>query len=246
VDFDLFLPHSSVDALFVLGNILVFLMAAIGFVRFWKAMTRGHTDFKMGFFPALFSVVGEILSHGRFRQCGTNHPRAIAHMILLFGFIGAMITTGAVFVFVFIPHYLHLLGLESLQSWFTVPIDLPHPVKFIGALSGIGLVVGSVMLIYRRWTNKDEVGANGYADYLFLYIIFFTGLTGMGAWLIRATGIGTLAYITYFIHMVFVFFLLWYMPYSKFAHMIYRTLALVHARRIGRQPRSQEIPARAA
>ena len=184
-------------------------------------------------------MVGEILSHSRFRECGTNHPRAIAHMILLFGFIGAMITTGCVFLFVFIPHYLHEWGLADLVPYFSVPIDLPHPVKFIGALSGIGLLVGSLMLIFRRWTNKDDVGANGYTDYLFLYVIFFTGLTGMGSWLIRVADLAMLAYITYFIHMVFVFFLLWYMPYSKFAHMIYRTLALIHARMIGHQPRAQ-------
>lgn len=246
IDFNLFLPHSSVDALFVLGNILIFILAATGFVRFWKALSAGHSDYKMGFIPAAIGVIGEILGHNRFRLCGTNHPRAIAHMILLFGFIGAAITTGCVFLFVFIPHYLHLLGWESLVPWFSLPIDLPHPVKFIGMFAGIGLVVGSMLLVFRRWTNKDDVGANGYADYLFLYIIFFTGLTGVGAWLIRVAGLPMLAYTTYFLHMVFVFFLLWYMPYSKFAHMIYRTLALIHARRIGRQPRCQVTSTQAA
>jgi len=149
-----------------------------------------------------------------------------------------MITTGAVFLFVFIPHYLHLLGLESLHSWFPVPIDLPHPVKFIGMFSGIGLVVGGALLIFRRWANKDGVGANGYSDYLFLYVMALVGLTGMLSWLTRLTGVPMLAYVNYFIHMVFVFFLLWYMPYSKFAHMIYRTLALIHCRMIGRERRS--------
>ena len=140
---------------------------------------------------------------------------------------------------VFIPHYLHLLGLESLNSFFHVPIDLPHPVKFIGMFAGLGLIIGGAMLIYRRWKNKDNVGANGYADYFFLYVIFFTGLTGMLSWLTRVFTPSMVAYVNYFIHMVFVFMLLWYMPYSKFAHMIYRTLALVYARMIGREAKAR-------
>ena len=158
-------------------------------------------------------------------------------MLLLYGFIGAMITTGLVFLFIFIPHYLNLLGLEGARSFFDLPLELPHPVKILGALSGLSLVIGGILLVYRRWTNRDEVGANGYTDYLFLYMLFFTGLTGMLSWLTRLTGVPLLAYVNYFVHMVFVFFLLWYMPYSKFAHMIYRTLGLIYARQIGREPR---------
>jgi len=82
--------------------------------------------------------------------------------------------------------------------------------------------------------KKDEVGANAYSDYLFLYMIFFTGLTGMFSWLIRVADLAMLAYAVYYLHLVCVFFILWYMPYSKFAHMIFRTLALVHARKTGR------------
>jgi len=111
-------------------------------------------------------------------------------------------------------------------------------VKMLGALSGIGLTVGGAWLIFRRWANKDQIGANGYPDYLFLYVVFFAGITGMFSWLIRVADFALAAYIMYFIHLVFVYFLLWYMPYSKFAHMFYRTLALVYCRRIGREPRN--------
>lgn len=115
------------------------------------------------------------------------------------------------------------------------PIELPSPIKILGALSGIARITGGAMPINRRWTDKDAVGTNSYVDYLFLYIIFFVGLTGMLSWITRSyLAVPFIAYVNYFIHLVVVFFLLWYMPYSKFAHMIYRSLALTYARNIGR------------
>jgi quinone-modifying oxidoreductase subunit QmoC len=238
IDFNLFLPHSTVDVLFVFGNIMIFLFAFIGFRRFWKALHQDTQGHKLSLARGVILTFKEILSHARFRDCDTNRPRATAHLLLFFGFIAAMFTTGAVLVFIFIPHYLHLLGMESMSSFFELPLELPHPIKILGALGGVGLVVGGGMLVYRRWTNKEEVGANGYTDYLFLYVLFLTGLTGMSSWLTRYTGVPMIAYANYFVHMVCVYFLLWYMPYSKFAHMIYRTIAIVHAKRIGREPRS--------
>jgi quinone-modifying oxidoreductase subunit QmoC len=237
VDFNLFLPHSSVDALFVFGNILIFLLATIGFLRFWKGLKLPDEKYQTSFVSAVIITLKEIMVHGRFRDCDANRPRTVGHMMLLFGFIGAMITTGMVFIFIFVPHYLNLLGLEQLHPFFELPIELPHPVKILGALSGTALTVGGILLIYRRWTNRDQVGANGYTDYLFLYMMFLAGVTGMASWLTRLTEVAMLAYVTYFVHLVFVFFLLWYMPYSKFAHMIYRTLALVHATQVGSLPK---------
>jgi len=239
IDFDYFLRHSFVDALFVLGNIIIFIFAAIGFVRFWKGLKSSGIESKMSFFKALMLTIKDIITHTNFYSCETNKPRALGHLLLFYGFIGAMITTGAVFIFIFIPHYLHMLGLENLHSFFALPVELPHPVKILGAVSGLALVIGGAILIIRRWQNRDDVGANGYADYLFLYMLFLVGFTGMLSWLTRLTGVAMLAYIVYFIHLVVVFFLLWYMPYSKFAHMIYRTLALVYAQSIGRTAREQ-------
>jgi quinone-modifying oxidoreductase subunit QmoC len=238
IDFDYFLRHSFVDALFVIGNIIIFIFAAVGFLKFWRGLKSNSFESKLSFISALILTIKEIIKHGNFNKCETNKPRAIGHMMVLFGFIGAMITTGCIFILIFVPHYLHLLGLEQFHSLFTVPIDLPNPIKILGGLSGLALVIGGGMLIIRRWHNKDDVGANGYSDYLFLYILFFVGLTGMLSWITRLIGIPMLAYINYFLHLLVVFFLLWYMPYSKFAHMIYRTLALVYARSVDRVSRS--------
>jgi len=237
IDFNIFMPHSTVDALFVIGNILIFTLAAIGFRRFWRGLQGRGEDQRMSFISGMVQALKEIISHARFFKCETNRSRSWAHMILFAGFGGAMITTGCVFIFVFVPHYLNMLGLEQFESFFHLPLDISHPVKILGAVSGVLMTIGGGMLIVRRWLDKEKVGASGYADNLFLWIIFLVGITGMLSWLIRVAELAMPAYAAYFLHLVFVYFLLWYMPYSKFAHMIYRSLALVYSKQIGREPR---------
>ncbi|MEW5701838.1 MAG: quinone-interacting membrane-bound oxidoreductase complex subunit QmoC [Candidatus Zixiibacteriota bacterium] len=233
IDFNLFLPHQYVDALFVIGNIMIFIFAAVGFRRFWKGMQRPGEKYELSFVGSLLKTIPEVLSHRKFRECDTNRPRTWGHLLLFYGFLGAMVTTGAIFVSIFAPHYLEQIGLQVLRPLFELPLNLPNPIKILGALSGVALALGGALLIIRRWGKKDEVGANGYTDYLFLYVIFLAGATGMAAWVARWAGTATIAYGSYFAHLVCVFFLLWYMPYSKFAHMIYRLLALAQARRLG-------------
>ena len=114
------------------------------------------------------------------------------------------------------------------------PIPMGHPVKWLGNLSGIAGIIGTGALLLRRWTDSEEVGANGYQDWLFLIVIFLTFVTGFLTQVVRLSGTD-FAFAVYYVHLCVVFFLLWYAPYSKFGHMFYRTLALVRARMSGRE-----------
>ena len=61
-----------------------------------------------------------------------------------------------------------------------------------------------------------------------LVILGLTTLTGFLSQGLRLAGL-PVAYAMYFVHLLLVFFLLVYIPYSKLSHLVYRTLAMLHA-----------------
>lgn len=227
VDYNDFIRHGWTEGLFITGNVIIFAFAAVGLLRFWKEMKRTFPgEPSKGFVPSVIETFIEIATHKNFNNCITNKPRAVSHFLVLFGFIGSMATAGLALLWTV------ALGHHS-------PIDLPNLIKVLGTVSGLMMLIGLGILLTRRATDADKVGANGYADKMFLYIIAIVAFTGLILQFIRMAGLAHVAYIMYFIHLVFVFFLLWYAPYSKFAHMFYRTLALIYVRSINRQPRQR-------
>ena len=230
VEYAEFFPHQYLEPFFIAGNVLIFAFAAIGLLRFWSGLkhSAGKND-GPGFIPALITTVIDIFSHKKFFDCGINKPRALAHILVFGGFVGAMITTGVV-VLVMLGHNIFNIPAEISHPIF----EAPHPVKLLGIVSGIAMLAGGWMLLSRRNKDSDNVGTDGYSDRLFLNMIVLTALTGLLSYIFRLIDIALIAYPVYYIHLVIVFFLLWYMPYSKFAHMLYRTLALVWTRSVNR------------
>ncbi|MFC1731974.1 quinone-interacting membrane-bound oxidoreductase complex subunit QmoC [candidate division KSB1 bacterium] len=218
IGYSSFLPHIWAEGLFITGNVIIFLFAAVGFVRFWNFMKRNNNGQAPGLVSSLLGILKDVISHSRFGKCGTNKTRYLAHLLVFYGFIGAMITAGLAVFFTTI--------VEIVPS----PIPLLHPIKILGIVSGTAMVAGCGIQISRRINKTDDVGADGYPDRLFLYMLLLVALTGLLTLFIRFIGIPELGYAVYFIHLVFVFFLLWFMPYSKFAHMVYRLLAMAFAK----------------
>ena len=224
--FKKFLPHPWLEVLFMGGNALIFLFAGIGLYRFWKGLNEANDKAGKGFIPSLIAVIMEVLFHRTFFDCEANKSRSWGHVLVFFGFMGAMATAG-------------LAVVAQMGFHLEPPIPLVHPIKWLGNASLAAGLLGLLIIFYNRLTDPDKVGANGYSDWLFLIILFLTFLTGGASQFVRIQGTAVAAYSIYYVHLVVVFFLLWYAPYSKFAHMFYRTLALVYLKSIGRERRNK-------
>ncbi|ROL59224.1 hypothetical protein D9V86_10965 [Bacteroidetes/Chlorobi group bacterium ChocPot_Mid] len=233
-----FVHKLVIEGLFIPGNLLIFTFAGIGLTNYWKSLKENNKigEPQMSFLQAAWKVLWDFLAHKKFEKCPTNSNRRYGHIYAFYGFVGTMIATGLVVVGE-IYHYGHMFDndfMMAISFYLPYPMGLFHPVKVLGVISGLFLVIGLLLFLLKRYKTQEHDGKSSYNDWLFLWVIFGVGLTGMGIVFIRLSGVAVLAYITYFIHLTLVFFLLWYMPYSKFAHMIYRFLGLTFLKMHGR------------
>jgi quinone-modifying oxidoreductase subunit QmoC len=139
---------------------------------------------------------------------------------------------------------LDLYVLPSFGVASLYPFDLGHPMKVLANVGGVLLVFGCTKAIVDRLRDPNDAQTSTSFDWLFIWLLLGVGVTGFVIEIMRfaidpaAEGTAvSVAYALYFIHLVLVFQLLVYLPYSKFAHLLYRTTAMAYAEHTGRAQR---------
>jgi quinone-modifying oxidoreductase subunit QmoC len=218
-----------VDIIFISLAVWVVAIFAMGLKNFItdiheNALLEGKTDKKElelgGIIMALIRVIPTILKHDKFSECTENKDRYLAHFLVFYSFIGLFIVTNAFFV--------ALYGLQIHG-----PYAQMNPVKWLANISGVALIIGGVLMIRNRLSKTDQTSA--YKDWYLLGLVLGLGLTGMLTETTRLAGLAGISYWTYFIHLVFVFNLFAFLPFSKLAHLVYRTVAMAYNEYSGRQ-----------
>jgi len=218
-----------VDMIFVPLSIWVVVIFALGLKRFIadiheNAVLEGKTEKKelnlFGFIKAIPSILPTILKHDKFSECSENKDRATAHLMVFWSFVGLFIVTNIFFVvlYVFQQHG---------------PYSQLNPVKWLANVAGVALVIGSALMIKNRLSKKDQTST--YKDWYLLGLVFGLGVTGVLTEATRLAGMAGATYVVYFIHLVFVFNLFAFLPFSKLAHLVYRTVAMAYNEYSGRQ-----------
>jgi quinone-modifying oxidoreductase subunit QmoC len=204
-------PIPVMEALFFTVSGFVILAFGIGISRFISALRASGAggDILAGLVPALLVV----LTHRRFSQCGKEKSRYVGHMLTFWGFIGLAATGTAV-------------GIGTMAGVMSTPLDLISPWKLLANLSAVVILIGSVILLADRIKDPVKRARSTYFDWFFLVTIAGVVVTGLASELLRLAQAASVMYSVYFVHLVLIFALFLYAPYSKFAHLAYRTVAM--------------------
>jgi quinone-modifying oxidoreductase subunit QmoC len=223
--FSRFFPIYLVDGIFLTVTALALLSMGVGVRNFLQGMhtnsiREGYAEDRplvMGdYVKGLISVLPTILFHNKFKLCTTNRDQYTSHLLAMFGFVGLFITTTIVF-----------LGLVLFHS--ETPYSLANPVKWLANISGFGLLAGIMIMLAKRLKPKVAESTNTYPDWALIWMIVATAVSGLLAQFSRLAGDAGLSYTIYFLHLVAVFYIIAYLPYSKLAHLVYRTAAMAYA-----------------
>jgi quinone-modifying oxidoreductase subunit QmoC len=219
-----FFPTLLVDFIFVPAFFFAVAVLAKGVLAYWQDINAPHpwrVKVEGNLVGNLIATLKDILLHNRFRLCELTYNRSTNHLFLVFGFIFLAVVTSWEFLNEWVLHH------ES-------PYFLLSPIKLLAMAGTASLLYGIWNILKERQANAEKAGYGSYYDWFLIYVIFAVGVTGLLAWLFRLVGIRILAYPTYFLHLTAVFMLFFYAPYTKMAHIVYRTVAMLHARMSGR------------
>jgi ferredoxin/nitrate reductase gamma subunit len=176
---------------------------------------------------ALWSAIGvESLGQKRYREdCADDKPveplyrrRWLIHSLTLWGFLGLFAAT--------LIHYgSDIVGLTG----FTESV-VYYSARLVGTIGGLAMMYGVTWFAINRYQKVSAAAQHTSAsDWWFLGMLWFTGLTGFiieVSLYLPQTHPQPWAYVLFLVHVSIAMELVLFLPFTKFAHVMYRPVAL--------------------
>jgi ferredoxin len=211
-----FLSFIHLDPIHLAGIALVAFIVLVAVVQIWilyRNLRSGPgaaacITKKAG--VSAWKALSESVVQGRFGECDNGLLRRLAHIGVSWGFMGMFLATV-------------IIGAVDF-NW----LPWPRWVSLVlGSVSGALTILGLAYYVYLRVTRKTAIGKYSHpSDWAFLILLALSVLSGFVMLLFRLLNLPLAAYLAFAFHLVVVFDLLVTFPFSKFAHVIYRPVAL--------------------
>jgi quinone-modifying oxidoreductase, subunit QmoC len=215
-----FLPSTFIHKFDLSVGAVLAVFLIINAIRMWYLVMIKGTSFNVPLWLYLkqaYQLPWHFFTQKRYSECEkkSKHPFFMPwfiHLGLMLGYV-----TMLVLVMVFI---------EKLQAG----PEIIWPVHIFGYLASVGLVAGTIYFIRNRVIkNYVQYKKSHGTDWVFVILLFIIVFTGIAQHIFHRTGLNEWANITYVIHLMAVVPWLLRMPFSKWAHLIYRPLAMYFA-----------------
>ncbi len=229
------IPAGLVHDMGIVAMILVFVAGLAGVLTMigrtvpasgiaWRAL--GNREGLRAVGSALWSLVA-IESLGQKRYCEDCESEEAAlpwyrrtwvtHAAAMFGFLGLLLATTLDFG-------LEIVGLRETGE----PVPLWYPVRLLGTVAGLSMMYGVTMLTLRRYRREARTVRRSFTpDWMFLWLLWLAGLTGfvieLALYLPQAPMWG---YVLFLVHVGIAMELVLLVPFTKFAHVVYRPVSL--------------------
>ncbi|MEM9268902.1 MAG: tricarballylate utilization 4Fe-4S protein TcuB [Pseudomonadota bacterium] len=214
-----YMSHGLLVAIFAPAFVLPLATFWVSLRRYWSDVGGGKVSWSDLSHTGRAAAQMKNLSGGHGDGCNFededrfSHARRHFHQATLYGFLLCFASTSSGTVL----HY--GFGMEAPYGLFSLP-------KLFGIPGGILLCLGTAGLAWLKTKADPKLGASGVwgGEMAFVVLLFFVSATGLA--LYAATGTAWVeTLLTVHLATVLTFFVI--TPYSKMAHGVYRTAALV-------------------
>lgn len=195
----------------ILAALLGVLLLSNAARMFWFAMSNGPSVPLAVYAKQFKELVIHGLTQKRWRECTSDTTKHwLRHLLLVTGY-GTMFALVVVFLY-----------------WFQVEDASFHWTSLLGYYGTLVLLGATSWIALDRLQKKDQIHKySDLADWLFVTLLFLTGLSGILLHLARLLNLPMPTYVMYVVHlMIAVPMLTVEVPFGKWAHLLYRPLAV--------------------
>jgi ferredoxin len=232
-----FIPEGLIHQLGVAVMIVVFLAGLAGVATMvrhlagagrvtWRSVAGSRAALRHSAAAAWSAIAVESLGQRRYRaDCDADADRMpwfrrrwFIHAATMWGFLGLLAAT-------VLDYALAIAGIKATGT----PVPIWYPVRLLGTLAGLLLVYGASMLIVQRLRGAERSVRHSTAgDWTFLALIWIAGVTGFALELaLYLPGAPAWGYWVFLFHVAVALELILLAPFMKFAHAVYRPVALI-------------------
>jgi ferredoxin len=226
-----FIPAALIHDLGITVMAIVFVAGLAGIVNMVRRLVKADSfprGVRLNWLSALWGTHNEVMLQQRYRRdCETpeQQPRWylrkwFVHATMMYGFVGLLAAT-------ILDYSLELLGIKPTGT----PVPLWYPVRLLGSMAGLLLTYGVTVVLAQRARKVDPaLRTSTFADWSFLAMMWVSAITGfileIAFYLPQPPVWG---YWMLIVHVVLAMELVLLAPFTKFAHVVYRTVALLFA-----------------